>query len=106
METSTIIASVFGCLLTIISGLVVAKVNRQAAKQEAQDKAITTLQNTAVSDSHVRRIFKEEVQSLANNLDKAVMSLHNIEVYIAEDKGFKAGRAAAQRRAMSNDVEK
>jgi hypothetical protein len=101
METSTIIASVFGFVLTLVSGLIISKVNRTANKQEAQDKAITTLQNTAVSDSHVRKIVKEELQPLTLTLDKVVTSLHNIEVYVAEDKGYKAGR-----RAMSNDVEK
>jgi len=47
----------------------------------------------------VRKIVKEELQPLSVNSEKMLASMHNIELYIAEEKGRKAAILEAQRRA-------
>lgn len=64
---------------------------------ESFAQAITTLQNTAVSDSHVRRVFKEELLPFSQSLQELVKSNQRIEVHIAEEKGFKAAQSLNNR---------
>lgn len=100
-----IIFSVLGTIGTFVGGYLLYKIKQADAKTAEVDNkldehsaAITRLENTAVTDSHVRAVVKEEIQPLASTINRVADSMDVIKEYIAEDKGFKAGQAAAQRR--------
>lgn len=103
MEIVTVvIGGIVSLTVSILGGLVVAKVNRQATKIAEFEKAITTLQNTAVNDSHVRRIVKEELEPISSTINKLADSMHNVETFVAEERGFKAGLVAALKDTKKN----
>lgn len=74
------------------------RVKKIETTQDEHSQAITKLESTAVTDSHVRAVVKEEIQPLASTINRVADSMDVIKEYIAEDKGFKAGQAAALRR--------
>ena len=86
----------------VVAGVALHRVNKQTDRIDEYGSAITTLQNTAVNDSHVRKVVKEELQPLSVNSEKMLSSMHNIEIYIAEQKGYQAARLEAQRRVTDN----
>jgi CRISPR/Cas system CSM-associated protein Csm2 small subunit len=95
--TATIIGGVISLCVSIIAGVAIHRTNKA---RDAIDKAvndITVLQQIAVTDSHVRKIFKEEVMPLSLNSEKMLASMHNIEIFIAEQKGYNAARLEAKR---------
>lgn len=91
-----------GSLFTLVTGLVSAfimhRIKTQEGKLDTLTTDVSTLKSTAVSDSHVRAVVKEELQPLNATLTKVADSMEAIKEYIAEEKGFKAGAAAARRR--------
>jgi hypothetical protein len=98
MDNQDILISVIGGLVTILSSLALYFVKRQKDIVDEHTKAIASLQSTAVSDSHVRAVVKEELSPLNHSVNKLLESMHKIEVHIAEEKGFKEGAAMAARR--------
>ena len=96
--TPLIVGAVVSLVTTILDGVALQRVNKNGALMDKVINDVTVLQQTAVNDSHVRKIVKEELQPLAANSEKMLASMHNIELYIAEEKGFKAAKAEAQRR--------
>lgn len=107
MEPLTILllGSLVTFFLGIVSFLLTHRIKTQDDKIKTQDEKIetmavemSTLKSTAVSDSHVRAVVKEELQPLNATLTKVADSMEAIKEYIAEEKGFKAGAAAARRR--------
>jgi hypothetical protein len=97
--TSLIITGVISLVFSVVAGVALHRVNKQTDRIDEYGSAITTLQNTAVNDSHVRKVVKEELQPLSSNSEKMLASMHNIELYIAEEKGRKAAiLEQAQRR--------
>lgn len=103
MDNTTIFTLIFGAIISVISGLALHRSTKQSDTVDDHSKKITALESTAVSDSHVRSIVKEEISPLNDAIKKLLDSMHNIEVHIAEEKGFKAGQALRDRR--KTDVE-
>ena len=96
--TPLIVGAIVSLITTILAGVALQRVNKNSALMDKVINDVTVLQQTAVNDSHVRKIVKEELQPLASNSEKMLASMHNIELYIAEEKGFKVAKAEAQRR--------
>lgn len=96
--TPLIVGAIVSLITTVLAGVALQRVNKNSALMDKVINDVTVLQQTAVNDSHVRKIVKEELQPLASNSEKMLASMHNIELYIAEEKGFKAAKAEAQRR--------
>jgi hypothetical protein len=85
------ITPIFGGLISLIVGIALYRIKEQDAKIDEFTKSITALQNTAVSDSHVRNVVKEELRPLTSSTEQLLKSMHNIELHIAQERGFKAG---------------
>ena len=98
--TPLIIGSIFSLLTAILAAVAIHRTNKKTDTIEKLENDVTILQQIAVTDSHVRKIVREEVQPLAINSEKMLASMHNIEIYIAEQKGYQAARLEAQRRAV------
>lgn len=94
----SILSTVIGGVVAIIGRYLLHRVKKIEENQDIYSEAITKLENTAVTDSHVRAVVKEEIQPLAYSINRVADSMDVIKEYIAEDKGFKAGQAAALRR--------
>ena len=97
LTTSTIMG-VITLITSILAGVAIHRSNRRDDTVEKNTQDITILQQVAVTDGHVRKIIKEELQPLSLDSEKMLAIMHNIELYIAEEKGFKAARVEAQRR--------
>lgn len=97
--TTLIIGGVVTLITSILAGVAVHRVNKTRDRLDQTINDVTVLQQTAVNDSHVRKIVKEELQPLAINSEKMLESMHKIEMYIAEQKGYYAAKAEARRRA-------
>lgn len=104
MENSQIIAWLLGLLLPIFTGVVLWKLRAQTEKNERFADAITRLESTAVSDKHVREIIREEMEQVNIVLPKLLESMHSLEKYISEERGYKAGQAAARSRAGDGKI--
>lgn len=100
--TTLIIGSTFSLITAILAGVAIHRTNKKAEVIEKLENDVTILQQIAVTDSHVRKIVKEELQPLSINSEKMLTSQHNIEIYIAEQKGYQAARLEAQRRVSDN----
>lgn len=100
--TTLIIGSTFSLITAILAGVAIHRTNKKTEVIEKLENDVTILQQIAVTDSHVRKIVREEVQPLAVNSEKMLTSMHNIEIYIAEQKGYQAARIEAQRRVSDN----
>jgi hypothetical protein len=96
--TTSIIMGVITLITSILAGVAIHRSNRRDDTVEKNTQDITILQQVAVTDGHVRKIIKEELQPLSLDSEKMLAIMHNIELYIAEEKGFKAARVEAQRR--------
>lgn len=96
--TTLIIGGVVSLCTSILAGVAIHRANKSSDLLEKVINDVTVLQQTAVNDSHVRKIVKEELQPLSANSEKMLASMHNIEIYIAEQKGYQAARLEAQRR--------
>lgn len=96
--TTSIIVGVITLVTSILSGVAIHRSNRRDDAVDKNTQAITVLQQIAVTDSHVRKIMNEELRPVYANSEKMLASMHNIELYIAEEKGFKAAKSEAQRR--------
>lgn len=96
--TTLIIGGTISLCTSIIAGVAIHRANRSSDALEKIINDVTVLQQTAVNDGHVRRIVKEELQPLSVNSEKMLDSMRNIEIYIAEQKGYQAARLEAQRR--------
>jgi len=98
--TTLIIGGTVSLFTAILSGVAIHRSNKKSDTIDRLENDVTVLQQIAVTDSHVRRIVKEELQPLSDNSEKMLTSMHNIELYIAEEKGRKAAiLEQAQRRA-------
>lgn len=107
MDNSAIITWAFGILASLICGVCLFRLQKQSDKDKDQTKIngdfmgrLTVLENTAVSDEHVRRVIREEMQQMNNLLPKLMDSMHTIELYIAEQKGYKEAQALMSRRKV------
>ena len=104
MNNETLISLIIGGLVTlittIIAGVAINRTSRQEEKMEEFSKAITSLQNTAVTDSHVRNIVKEEIQPIQVGMGEILKTLHKLEIHMAKEEGYKAG--ASNRRRLSD----
>jgi hypothetical protein len=100
--TALIIGGVVSLCVSIMAGVAVHRSNRARDAVERNTNDITVLQQIAVTDSHVRKIVKEELQPLSVNSEKMLASMHNIELYIAEEKGRKAALLEAQQRRATD----
>lgn len=96
--TTSIIMGVITLITSILAGVAIHRSNRRDDTVDKNTQDITILQQVAVTDGHVRKIIKEELQPLSLDSEKMLAIMHNIELYIAEEKGFKAARVEAQRR--------
>lgn len=96
--TTLIIGSTVSLITAILSGVAIHRTNKKSDAIDKLESDVTILQQIAVTDSHVRKIVKEELQPLSVNSEKMLSSMHNIEIYIAEQKGYQAARLEAQRR--------
>ena len=100
--TTSIIMGVITLITSILAGVAIHRSNRRDDTVEKNTQDITVLQQIAVTDSHVRRIVNEELQPLRLNSERMLTSMHNIELYIAEQKGQHTARLEAQRRVTDN----
>lgn len=97
--STLIIGGVLSIITSIIAGIAIHRTNKSSDRLDKTINDVVILQQTAVNDGHVRRIVKEELQPLSANTEKMLDSMHKIEVYIAEQKGYLTARAEAKRRA-------
>jgi len=97
-SNSLIITWALGLLSTILTGIVLWKLKAQSDKNDKFSASITALENTAVNEGHVRTIIKEELQPMNSALPELVRSINEVNKYIAEERGYRAGQQAAQRR--------
>ena len=99
MDSNTVIITwAFGILGSILSGICLYKIKHQAEKNDMFARSITALENTAVSDTHVRQVIREEMASVNLILPKLMDSMHKIELYIAKEEGYRTAKADAARR--------
>ena len=115
MEPTSIILFTSGvsCIFTIISGFALHLIRRQAEKTDKLEEqlkklseSVVQLNNTAVSDSHVRNVVREEIQQLSLNIDMMMGSVKSIELFVAEQRGFQAAQQMfARRKKDLPDVE-
>lgn len=100
MDTTT--ALIMGGIITVItsifSGIAVHRSSRRDDAVERNTQNITVLQQTAVTEGHVRTIIKEEMQPMNQALPEIVRSLNEFNKFMAEERGYRAGQQAAQRR--------
>lgn len=104
MDTTTalIMGGIITALTSIFSGIAIYRSNRRDDAVERNTQSITVLQQTAVTDSHVRTIIKEEMQPMNTALPEIVRSLNEFNKFMAEERGYRAGQQAAQRRLSDN----
>lgn len=100
--TTLILGGVVSLVTAILSGVAIHRTNKKSDVIEKLENDVTILQQIAVTDGHVRKIVREEVYPLAINSEKMLNSMHNIEIYIAEQKGYQAARLEAQRRVVDH----
>ncbi len=100
--TSIIVGGCISLVFTILSGIALHKINKQSDRIDAFSIAITALENTAVTDSHVRSIIREEMQPMNTALPEIVRSLNEFNRFMAEERGYRAGQQAAQRRVTNS----
>lgn len=101
--TTLIIGSTVSLITAILSGVAIHRTNKKSDAIDKLESDVTILQQIAVTDSHVREIVKEELQPLSANSEKMLASMHNIELYIAEEKGRKSARIESVRRTDLSD---
>lgn len=99
MDNTLIVTWAMTVLSTILTGVILWKLRSQSEKNEKFSTSITSLENTAVNDEHVRRVIREEMQQLNTMLPKVLEALREIQTELAEQRGYQAGQIAAQRRA-------
>ena len=80
-------------LFTFLSGFFLWKIKKQSETIESHERDIISLKNTSVTDGHVRRIVKEELEPLSKQLSELVASMRNVEMFMAQERGFRAGVA-------------
>ncbi len=100
--TTIIIGGAVSALFSFLVGIALYRTQKQSERMSEISKSIVTLQNTAVNDEHVRRVIREEVQQLNTMLPQVLNALREIQVDLAEQKGYQAGQIAAQRRAKDS----
>jgi len=98
MDNTLIVTWAMTVLSTILTGVILWKLRSQSEKNEKFAASITSLENTAVNDEHVRRVIREEMQQLNTMLPKVLEALREIQTELAEQRGYQAGQIAAQRR--------
>jgi hypothetical protein len=98
-SNSILITWALGILSTILAGIVLWKLRSQSEKNDGYASAIVALQNTAVNEGHVRTIIKEEMQPMNTALPDLVRSINEVNKFMAEERGYRAGQLAAQRRS-------
>ena len=92
-----ILGGLISLIVTLMGGVMLHRLKKTEEKLEAFSTSITELKSTAVSDSHVRKVVKEEVAPLSDSLNELLKSMHKIEVHMAEEKGFKAATTLSHR---------
>src|SRR5690606_17782505 len=92
MTSTGIGSAIVSVILSLVSGVILYRSNRQAERMEEFAKSISTLESTAVSDSHVRQVIREEMQQLTVLLPRLMDSMQKVELYIADEKGYKAAQ--------------
>ena len=100
MDNTLIVTWAMTVLSTILTGVILWKLRSQSEKNEKFSTSITSLENIAVNDEHVRRVIREEMQQLNTMLPKVLEALREIQTELAEQRGYQAGQIAAQRRAV------
>lgn len=100
--TTTIIGGVISLCVSVIAGVAIHRTNKARDSIDKAVNDIIVLQNTAVNDSHVRRVVKEELQPLAANSEKVLEGMHKIQIFIAEQKGYTSARLEAKRSRASD----
>lgn len=91
--TTIIIGGVVSAFFSLLVGIALYRIQKQSERMDEFAKNIVTLQNTAVTDEHVRKVVKEEVQPVIGQLQSINASVHNIEIFMAQERGYRAGIA-------------
>lgn len=94
-----IIGGTLTLVTSILAGVAVHRVNKNKDMLDKTINDVTVLQQTAVSDSHVRKIVKEELQPLSVNSEKLLEGMRKVELFIAEQKGYYAARSEVKAEA-------
>ena len=99
--TIIIVGGAVSAIFSLLVGIALYRIQKHGERMDEFAKNIVTLQNTAVTDSHVRRIVKEEIQPVGADVKEIKESMHNIEIFMAQERGFRAG--LAQKQAETNN---
>lgn len=104
-----LITSIMALIFSVISGIVLHLISKQSKRQEGVEKqlkenteAIVALKTTSVSDAHVRHMLKEEIQPMSETLSIVLTSLRDIQMSLAERKGFEAAQQLYSKRKTDN----
>lgn len=98
MDSNSILLWAWGAFGTIFTSVVLWKLRAQTEKNEKFAASITALESTAVNEGHVRTIIKEELSPINSALPDLIRSINEVKTYIAEERGYRAGQQASQRR--------
>ena len=104
IESVSTISYLFTGISTLLTSIILWKLKSQGEKNEHFAAAIIALENTAVNEEHVRKILKEELQTMNTVLPELSRSMNEMKQYISEEKGYRAGLAAGQRRQAQPTV--
>lgn len=91
--TTIVIGGAISAVFSFLVGIALYRTQKQSERMDEFAKSIVTLQNTAVTDEHVRKVVKEEVQPVIGQLQSINASVHNIEIFMAQERGYRAGIA-------------
>jgi hypothetical protein len=91
--TTIIVGGSLSAFFSFLVGIALYRTQKQSERMDEFAKSIVTLQNTAVTDEHVRKVVKEEVQPVIGQLQSINASVHNIEIFMAQERGYRAGIA-------------
>ena len=104
MESVSLLSYLLTGISTLLTSIILWKLKSQGEKNEQFSAAIVALENTAVNEGHVRIILKEELQTMNTVLPELSRSMNEMKQYISEEKGYRAGLAAGQRRQSQSPV--
>lgn len=107
MDTTNILLLLLGGVVTIVSGVALHRSTKESDTVEEHTRKITALESTAVTDSHVRMLLKEEIKEeitpVKVTMEEVLRLARKIELRLATEDGFKEGYASAARR--KTDIE-
>jgi len=91
----TTLVSIF---LAFLSSYALWRIKKNDDKAEAAEEDIkrinielSTIKATSITKSEARDMMKEELDTISRNVNKLVESTSTIEIWIAEERGFRKG---------------